>query len=254
MPEKQFATVKCVVFDLDGTVYFGKNLAPKAIETIDYARRQAGHVFFATNNSAKTPLEIYERLKKMGIHLTPDEVLTSSFLLAEYLLQHKLTQTITVGTDSLKQFLNEKGITTDSKKPHAFVLGYNPAATLKDLDIPLNYLPKDYLFIAANLERSYPVENGWLTPGAGAMVKMAEFVLQKEADVFVGKPHAVMLKWIARKFNLFAQQILMVGDQYKSDVQMAENFGAHALLVTNGKPNHYPCKHISALAELNELL
>lgn len=254
MTKPKNSLIKCVVFDLDGTVYFGKNLAPKAVETIDYVRRKVGHVFFATNNSAKTPLEIYERLKNMGIHLTPDEVLTSSFLLAEYLLKHKLTQTITVGSDSLKNFLHEKGISTDSKKAKAFVLGYNPEATLKDLDYPLNYLPEKYFFIAANLERSYPVENGWLTPGAGAMVKMAEFVLQKEADVFVGKPHSVMLKWIANKFSLVPQQILMVGDQYKSDVQMAENFGAQALLVTNGKPNSYPCRHITALAQLQELV
>ena len=78
--------------------------------------------------------------------------------------------------------------------------------------------------------------------------------VEKEADVFVGKPHSVMLKWIANKFDLTPQEILMVGDQYKSDVQMAENFGSHSLLVTNGHPNPYPCKHISALAELKELL
>ncbi|MBR2865363.1 MAG: HAD-IIA family hydrolase [Elusimicrobiaceae bacterium] len=254
MRKKIYSKVKCVVFDLDGTIYFGKNLADQAVQIIDYAREKAGHVFFATNNSAKTPLEIYEKLHERGIHLTPDEVLTSSFLLAEYLLKHNLHQTITIGTDSLKTFLHEKGISTDSKKAKAFVVGYDPKATLKDLDYPLNYLPKDYLFIAANFERSYPIENGWKTPGAGAMVKMAEFVLQKETDVFVGKPHSVMLKWIANKFELTPQEILMVGDQYKSDIQMAENFGAHALLVTNGEANPYPCKHITALAQLKELL
>lgn len=248
------AGIKCVVFDLDGTVYFGKQLAPHALEMLAYARQRAGRIFFATNNSAKTPSEIYQRLRDRGIPLTPDEVITSSLLLTEYLLDKHLTRTITLGTASLKNFFRQHGIDPLSKQAQALVIGYDPDATVRDLDPCLNYLPSDYLFVAANTERCYPVENGWLTPGAGALVKMAEFVLQKPADVLIGKPSPVMLQWIARKLNLSPQQILMVGDQYASDIVMAEKFGAQALLITNNTPSDYPCKKAATLAGIKDLI
>ena len=246
--------IKCVVFDLDGTIYFGTQLAPHAKQAVAYARQKAGHVFFATNNSALPPRAIYERLQNFGIDLSLNEVLTSSFLMAQYLLEHHITHTLTIGTENLKNFLEQQGIAPFSKNPQALVVGYNPRFTIKDLDPALNYLPKEYLFVAANQDLSYPVENGWLTPGAGAIVHMAQAVLHKKPDVLIGKPSPFMLSWISAQLNLQPEQILMIGDQYYSDIQMAEQWGALALLITNQHPNPYRCPTIDSLTKIEEFV
>ncbi len=73
-----------VLFDLDGTVYYGSKIIPGANETIEYFRNKGKKIFFTTNNSTKTRAQIYEKLFDMGVNCKVEEVLTSGYLAALY--------------------------------------------------------------------------------------------------------------------------------------------------------------------------
>ena len=242
---------KCIVFDLDGTIYFGSELANKANEVISYARKVAGQVFFVTNNSAKTRKQIFKKLIDLGINLNQDELITSSYAIAKYLKENYYKETYCIGTDYLREEIELLGINTFSKNPQAIVVGYNPEFKLSDLDELSNIKLSNYKLIIANKERNYPKENGYIVPGAGPIVAAVENLLNKQADVIIGKPNPEMLNIIVSNLNIKPSEICVIGDSYDSDTQMAKNYGAQGILIT--KEKRIDCKCIEKLSDLLEI-
>ena len=242
---------KCIVFDLDGTIYFGNQLAYMANEVIVQARSIAERVFFVTNNSAKTREQVYDKLIKLGVNIKLEELITSSFAITKYFKQNEFNEIYCIGTDSLKSEIEQANITTNSKKPKAIVVGYNPDFKLSDLDELSNIDLSDYKLIVANKERNYPKEKGYIIPGAGPIVSAVETLLNKKTDLIIGKPNIEMLKIMTADFNIKPNEMCIIGDSYDSDIKMAINYGADGILITKEKRNDCTC--IEKLADLLEM-
>lgn len=249
----KISDIKCVVFDLDGTIYFGDKLAERANEVISYCRHKFGHVYFATNNSAKTRVEIYEKLIKMGVDTKLDEILNSGYIMVEYLKKSNLKEVFCLGTDSLIKELQDNDINPKSNNPKAIVIGYDPDFTLKKLEEAYKVYSPDCKIIIANKDRIYPA-NGFNRPGAGAAVSAFEYTVNKEADVYIGKPSTKMLEIIAEKLNLESNNILMVGDNIESDIKMARDFNAQSILISACQNCIEDCNLVSKLADIMEII
>ncbi len=246
--------IKCVIFDLDGTIYFGSQLAEQANEVIKTARLSCEKIFFVTNNSAKTRVQIFEKLVKLGVDVHLEEVINSGYAIAKYLKDNNYTEVYCLGTDDLADEIKSFGINTASKEPQAIVVGYDIDFSLSKLEPILNLSNNDYKIIIANQERIYPRESGIITPGAGAIVAAVEYTLNKKKDLIIGKPNPLMLEVITKDLNLKPKEILVIGDSYDSDVKMAEAFGAKSILVTNGDKAEYDCNTVKNLKDILELL
>lgn len=245
------SALKCVIFDLDGTIYFGsRQLAEKANEVINYARKKYGKVFFATNNSALSRHHVYERLCNLGVALQENEVINSSYLMGEYIKQQKITDVWCLGTNDLCEEISQAGIEVKSTKPQAIVIGYDYQFAMKQFEEVLKYYSPECKIIIANMERIYPRDNGILTPGCGAIgAAFLHIVNRTDYDV-VGKPSVLMLDTIAKKYDFQPNEILMVGDTYESDIKMAKNYGAQTILITNGQESDFPCSQVKYLKNL----
>lgn len=243
---------KCVIFDLDGTIYFGNQLAQKANEVINKAREKFLHIFFVTNNSAKSREQIYKKLKSLGVDLTQDELYTVSYIIPKYLKEHDYKEVYCIGTDSLCSEISNAGIKYKSKKPEAVVVGFNPDFKLSDLDELANInVDNNCKIIIANRERTYPVDKGYINAGAGPIVSAVECLLNKKVDVVTGKPNVQMLKVVTSGLNISPNEILVIGDSYNSDIRMAQDFGAKGILITNNPVND--CQCIEKLSDLLEM-
>lgn len=242
---------KCIIFDLDGTIYFGDKLADKANEVISRAREIAQYVFFVTNNSAKTREQIWNKLIAMGIDVRKEEVISSSYAIAKYLNENHYTEIYCVGTKSLKREIELAGISTNSKKPQAVVVGYNPDFKLNDLDELSNIELSNYKLIIANKERNYPKENGYIVPGAGPIVAAVENLLNKQIDVVIGKPESEMLDIMLLNLDIKPNEICIIGDSYESDIKMAQNYGAKGIWISKKKKDDCIC--IGKLPDLLEM-
>jgi len=73
------------IFDLDGTVYLGERLIKGADEVIGELRRRGKRVLFVSNKPIATRESYAEKLTRLGIPTSPDEVINSSFVLVRYL-------------------------------------------------------------------------------------------------------------------------------------------------------------------------
>ena len=247
--------LKCVAFDLDGTIYFGsRQLAPRAQDVIDFARKKFGRVCFITNNSALTRYQVYQRLCQLGVSVDEDEVLNSSYLISRYLISNKINNVWCIGTENLCQELKVNGIEPKSENPDAIVIGYDYNFALPYIEEALKvYNPKCQI-IVANIERAYPRDNGILTPGTGAIAAAFLHTVNRTDSVILGKPNILMIDTVAKMYNLAAEEILIVGDTYESDIQMAETYGAQSVLIKNNDKKEYPCNSVPMLQDLLNIL
>lgn len=241
----------CFVFDLDGTIYFGNTLAPKANEVIQCVRNKCAHLFFVTNNSAKTHRQLYEKLLRLGIDIRESELINSGYTIGKYLKKHNYQRVLCIGTADLKQEIAKLGIDPRADKPEAVIVGYNKEFRLDDL-IPLIALKdKNCELIIANTEHSYPAADGVRLPGAGPIVAAVEMMLNKKFDTCIGKPNPMMLEVILDGLNVSAESVYVVGDSYLSDVQLAKNYGAKAVLISQTVS---PEPQVQIIRKLEDLL
>lgn len=78
--------VKLFVLDMDGTVYLGDNPIPGAFDFIrDVENSNDKDFIFFTNNASKVPKIYVEKLKKMGLELGEDKIVTAGDVCAKYL-------------------------------------------------------------------------------------------------------------------------------------------------------------------------
>jgi ribonucleotide monophosphatase NagD (HAD superfamily) len=71
--------------DLDGTIYRGEEVIPGAPQTIAELRRRGCGVVFLSNKPLERRQAYAEKLTRLGIPTSPDEVINSSLVLARYL-------------------------------------------------------------------------------------------------------------------------------------------------------------------------
>ncbi len=241
--------IKLVAFDLDGTVYYGDELIEGANSTVDFFRNSGCKICFLTNNSAKTRVQIYEKLQKIGVKCEQDEVMTSGFIAADYIKRNNLDNVFVFGSDNLIDEFRGLGINI-VKEEYAenMVIGFNPTFGFDDLSKAVRVALKAKTVIACNKEKLYPDKNKVLTPGCGAMVSPVEFCADRKVDIVTGKPNVDMLKIVAAHFEVNISNVLMIGDTYESDIAMAIN--ANAMAVYIGNEEHEGVTSVRSIKEI----
>ena len=108
---------KLYIFDMDGTIYLGNQVFPFAIRFIKNLRKSGRRVLFFTNNASHSPKFYMEKLTRLGFEPSPEEIMTSGDVTAEFLLRHRKGQSVyLVGTPDLVNNFEEKGINLLSGK------------------------------------------------------------------------------------------------------------------------------------------
>ena len=87
-------------------------------------------------------------------------------------------------------------------------------------------------FIATNSDHAFPTERG-IVPGNGSFVKLMELSTGK-SPVFVGKPEAHMLSFIQLKNGFKKDEMVMIGDNYDTDILAGIRFGIDTVHVEGG--------------------
>ena len=226
--------IKAVMFDLDGTIYYGSKIIPGANDTIKFFRDNGVEVFFTTNNSTKTRKQIFDRLLAMGIDCRLEEVLTSGYLAAIYALKNNFTDLYIFGSDDLVSEFEDMGITVcQDETASNLLIGYDPGMTYEGLTSALQVALNANVIMACNKEKVYPGENARLMPGCGAMTAPIEWCASRECDVVIGKPSTLMVDMISDEWDIEPRNILVIGDTYESDILMARKASCRAILLSD---------------------
>lgn len=224
--------------DLDGTVYRGKHRIPAARRFIERLQAKKIPFLFVTNNTTKMPVDVVRNLSdNHDIHVKPENVYTAGLATADYLDDiadpGKENRTVfVVGEKGLKQALMQKGFVITPHHPKFVTVALDDQATYKDFAIATLAIQHGATFIGTNIDTNIPNEKGML-PGAGALVDMVRYATQTQ-PIVIGKPKTIILRNALKLIGLKKDQVVMVGDNYMTDISAAINFGMDSLLVYTG--------------------
>lgn len=228
---------KAIIFDLDGTIYFGNTLAPDVLEVLDFLKEDGYEIIFFTNNSSKSRKNILNKLINLGIDTDLSRVYTSSYATTKYLYENKITKVFLIGTEDFETELNSLKIYVVSEEEcEAVVVGLDTNFDYNKIAKALIAINNGAKFIVSNVDANFPADKGVLKPGSNAIVGSIIGCSGKEVDYIVGKPNTYLLESIVNDFNLDKDKIWVVGDGIDSDIAMANNYGCKSFLVhTNDK-------------------
>lgn len=244
-----------MLFDLDGTIYVGDQLIDGANDVINALALKNVDVAFLTNNSTKTREQIKKKLDDMGISSELKDIYTSVSVTARYLQQNGITRVYAVGTESLKLELRNFGIeVVEDASSNYVVIGMMNNIEDYDLSIVSRIAHhSESILIACNRDMSYPNGEGSTATGCGQVVNYIEDFLGRSIDVSVGKPEHPMLQAYSDDNDISPGRIMIVGDSYSSDIQLAINVGSIPVLISESPLHYRECITINSISQLLQL-
>jgi len=220
-------------FDLDGTVYRGKEAIPTAVEFIHQLQEKQLDVFFVTNNSSKTPSQIRETLKQFGIDASEKQIYSSALVTAKYVKERfGQVKVYVIGQDGIRYAFQEQNIEMVEEKPDVVVMGIDRMITYEKLTKACLAVQNGAALIGTNEDIRFPTEEGF-HPGNGSFVKLVSQVCNV-APIFMGKPSPVMLEMIQQEYGYGKDEMLMIGDNYDTDILCGIRFGCDTVHVNTG--------------------
>ena len=184
--------IEAIFLDLDGTIYMGDNLIDGAIDFLNRIEERGIKRFFLSNNSSKSVAQYLVKLEKMGIPANKEEVLLSTHDLLSWLKAENISETYLVGTEGMKEMLEEVGINTNSKNPQFVVLGYDTEITYEKLTNASIYLHRGVPLVVSHPDMVCPSPNGGL-PDTGAYLALFEATTGVTPKHICGKPNPGMI-------------------------------------------------------------
>jgi len=241
------STTRVYVFDLDGVLYRGEEVVEEAAEALAAlrARPSAPLVFFLTNNSSQ-PRRVYqEKLTRLGMPCTEDEIVTSASATAAYIVEtlHAKPESVVlaVGGPGIADEMSRVGLTVlrsadadpETVRADFVVAGMDRQFNYHTLHVAQQAILRGAAFIATNRDGQYPIENGKVTPGGGAMVAAIAACTDTE-PIVIGKPEPLGLQTILHRANARPEQAVMIGDRLDTDILCGNRLGVPTILVLTG--------------------
>ena len=229
-----FERYDAFLFDLDGVLYRGTEPVPGAPEALAALRAAGRHVAFVTNNSARTPAAVAERLRAVGIDADADEVETSALATAELLAGRGCRSAFVVGETGIKEALTAAGIevlAAEAASADAVVVGWDRQADYAKLRTASILVERGAAFVGTNADASFPGPDGMRWPGAGALLAAIATTTGARPEI-VGKPNPPL--YVAALARAGGGVPLVIGDRLDTDIAGAAALGWDSLLVLTG--------------------
>ena len=226
--------VKAVFLDLDGTIYLGGNLIPGALDFLSRCEEQGVQRYFLSNNSSRSVQQYVEKLHKMNIPCTVDDVLLSTHDLLSWLRKEGVVRTWAIATQGMCQMMEEAGISTRDDEPEYVVLGYDTEINYEKISTGSIHMHNGVPLVASHPDMVCPSPDGGL-PDVGAYLAMLKVTTGKDPVHITGKPNPGMIMHKIEELGLEPSECAMVGDRLYTDMEMAVRAGCVSVLVLSGE-------------------
>ncbi len=224
------------IFDLDGTIYLGELLLPGAPELLAALRAEGRQVAFLSNNPTKTREQYVTKLRGMGLQADLAEVVNSSHVLVQWLLEHAPGATLFVcGEAPLIGELEAAGfpLSEQAGEVQIVVASFDRTFTYHKLQVAFDAIRAGARLVATNPDRFCPVPGGG-EPDAAAIIAAIEACTNTRCEVNVGKPSPIMARAVSAMLGLPPERCIMVGDRLMTDIAMGAGAGMATALVLTG--------------------
>ena len=191
-------TYKGYLIDLDGTIYKGKSRIPAGEAFVHELQKRKIPYLFVTNNTTRTPEALQTMLaENFNIETPLETIYTATLATIDYMQEKNLgNKAYVIGDVGLKHAIEEAGYIEDTENP-------------------------DYVVVGLDWEVDYE------------KLTIATLAIHKGAH-FIGKPNAIIMETAIEHLGLAREEVVMVGDNYLTDIRAGIDNGIPTLLVTTG--------------------
>ncbi|MDR0958041.1 MAG: haloacid dehalogenase, partial [Clostridiales bacterium] len=191
---------KLWLFDMDGTIYKDSTLFDGTLPLLSKIKSIGGQAVFVTNNSSLSAKDYVEKLIRLGIDCTENDIFSSTHATALYINENfPKKRVFCVGTASMVQELKKFDVNavTDTDGAEIVLLGFDTELTHKKLRDACVLLTGDIPYIATNPDYVCPTSFGSV-PDCGSIAVMLEYAVKKK-PLFIGKPSPVLIELAMKK-------------------------------------------------------
>ncbi len=221
---------------MDGVIYHGNRLLPGVTAFIEWMENNGKEYLFLTNSSERTPKELHEKLKRLGLKVNEDHFYTSALATAGFLAsQTPNGSAFIIGDAGLIHALYSAGYTMNNVNPDYVVVGETHGYNFEKIEIAVNLVMKGARLIGTNSDVSGPIEDG-ITPSTKALIAPIEIATGKKA-YFVGKPNPLMMRIALKNLGVKREEAVVIGDRMDTDIRCGLESEIDTLLVLSGITN-----------------
>ncbi len=221
------------ICDMDGVIYHGNRLLPGVTEFVNWMQREKKKFLFLTNSSEYSPLELRQKLARMGLEVDESHFYTSALATAMFLKnQMPGCSAYVIGAPGLLNALYDAGITMNDINPDYVVVGetrnYNYESVLR----AVNHVRNGARLIGTNTDLTGPGQDG-IIPACRAFIAPVELASNKSA-YFIGKPNPLMMRTGLKMLDVHSENAAMIGDRMDTDIIAGIETGLDTVLVLSG--------------------
>ena len=204
------------ICDMDGVIYHGNRLLPGVKEFVDWLYRENKHFLFLTNSSERSPKELQQKLKRMGLDVDENHFYTSALATARFISsQAPGCSAYVIGGAGLIMALHDEGITMNDVDPDYVIIGEGNSYNYENILKAVRLVLKGAKLIGTNSDLTGPAEDGII-------------------PAFVGKPNPLMMRTGLRILGVHSEDAVMIGDRMDTDMVAGIETGLYTALVLSG--------------------
>lgn len=237
---------KLFVFDMDGTIYLGDIVFPKAVHLIKRLRAEGKKVLFFTNNASHSPEFYAKKLIRLGFEPKDGEIMTSGDVTVEFLKKNRAGKKVyLVGTPDLESSFIQAGIElTDGESADIVITSFDTTLTYEKLSRACRLIMNGAEYFSTHPDFNCPTEDGFI-PDSGAISAFVTASTRVTPRYF-GKPYSDTMDMICSATGVDKADVAVVGDRLYTDIAIGKRSGVTAILVLTGETKE------SELAALDE--
>ncbi|MDR3170915.1 MAG: HAD-IIA family hydrolase [Treponema sp.] len=221
------------IIDMDGVIYHGNSLLQGAQEFVEWLSANNKAFLFLTNSSERSPLELSQKLARLGIMVDPEHFYTSALATATFLAsQNPGGSVYVIGEPGLIQALYDAGFTMNNVNPDYVVVGEGRGYSLETLERAVKLVNAGSRLIGTNPDLTGPVEGG-IVPACRSLVAPIELSTETKA-YFVGKPNPLIMRHGLRRLNIRREDTAIIGDRMDTDIVAGVESEIETILVLSG--------------------
>ncbi len=224
---------KAFICDMDGVIYHGNRLLDGVPAFVDWLHQNNKQFLFLTNSSERSPRELCQKLKRMGLDITEDHFYTSALATASFLAtQCPGGSAYVIGEPGLVNALYEAGFSMNDYNPDYVVMGETRSLSYEKIEHAVHLVQKGAKLIGTNSDLTGPSETG-IIPACRALISPIEMATGKEA-YFIGKPNPLMMRHALKKLGVHRVECAIIGDRMDTDIIAGIESEMDTVLVLSG--------------------
>lgn len=232
------------LLDMDGTLVAAGRPLPGAAELLAAVE---GRFVIVSNNSTDVASGLARKLNRMGLPVSPEQILLAGETAVRWLAEHRPgLRILLLGSTSLHRLARNLGLQLGEDSPDLVLLARDVRFGYRRLCQVGNMLRHGAELMVTNPDLTHPgAMPPEIVPETGALMQALVACSGVEPSMIFGKPETPLLEEGLRRLGISAAAATMIGDNADTDFRGAARLGIPCLLVGSGA-----CVHASTPAGL----